>query len=685
MGVIENHFHLLRVDVEQHERSYDFTPYSEIGEAFVAAFANQFHLKIARGGWSRASTISYFYILGNLLTYIRDNVGPESKFRRSLQHNYTAAARKDWQEVLRQWRSQVAERADISRRRKENFIAGVRPFIWALSNAGVIPQLGDVLLGFEFDSSPKRSLAQMTNNAMTESELSIRLRKINKDVTAEEIPGAIDYFKALASESEISQLNNESIPNQVLMLLDVRLAELRRCAEADLVTEFSKVETGRSLVAQSDLSGRELSARVDFCESPVEIRRLFPAGDTGLARLLAYYMAEYGGVRHHYYDSTSDGRNIGRWFYEAEQAHGGSRSVSSHLSASRRLLTAAQVILLHDTAMNVESCRTLRRDCVGPPRGGVQKLNWLKRRARGYENQYEFLPVNDGVNKVSAVKTVEMVRTATEVLASNAEHAGPHDTFLFLSADGSTRNSNLGNRIRLAVNATFLKNFKAFLSDHERLAGLAHSMTQDAIRPSLLLREALRTRSIAAVRKLGKHRSTTTSFKYVHRLPMQIAGNASIQLFMQSLQVLATQGIEGICQKAGISVEKYEALKSELVETGLGVYCTDPLAGVQKNEGYGKGVMCGAVDKCLTCQNVSRYVFATAENVAHLLMWRRHLLGERERMLSERPERWVDVWEPWLVFIDVALEKLQAGQFKKTYSEAEVLAETRESVFPELW
>ena len=84
-----------------------------------------------------------------------------------------------------------------------------------------------------------------------------------------------------------------------------------------------------------------------------------------------------------------------------------------------------------------------------------------------------------------------------------------------------------------------------------------------------------------------------------------------------------------------------------------------------------------------------RFVVATVSNLTDLILFHRHLQMNRTEFEATRPTRWLEVWLPWLVFSEVALEKAQRGGTAATYLEARRDADTRIASgtvnFPPLW
>ena len=169
MGANQGKFGELNVWSEAHARPYDFTPFEAVGKDFVRILAQEFKIKCETTEWAASSASSTFSDMSSFLSFLL-RYPSGSALRQKLAEN-CANDKKDWNTAILSWRSEIAENPDLKARSKDNKVSRFRPFMKRLADKGVIPQLGDVVRGFDYDSSPKRSLAQVTNGAISDAEL----------------------------------------------------------------------------------------------------------------------------------------------------------------------------------------------------------------------------------------------------------------------------------------------------------------------------------------------------------------------------------------------------------------------------------------------------------------------------------------------------------------------------------
>jgi hypothetical protein len=216
------------------------------------------------------------------------------------------------------------------------------------------------------------------------------------------------------------------------------------------------------------------------------------------------------------------------------------------------------------------------------------------------------------------------------------------------------------------------KRFKSFLLQHEQLRGF--SFTLDMIRPSVLLQIAHENDgNLLAAQFNASHASFSTTSGYTDKYPTRVIYERQIREFQQLFQVVAIADIASAPRKLGISTGQFRALFGEANRTGLGVACLNPKAGFQP--GTVQGQDCDKLELCSGCS--LRFVVATVPNVTDLILFNYRLEVSRPEMEATRPERWAEVWLPWLIFSEVALDKMSRGPEAAIYLEAKAAADVR--------
>lgn len=667
----------LQVWVDHHGRSYDFSEFQNFGK-FAVAVAGAFGVIARRQPLKTTSSVFPRFI--SLLRFIHKDDRAAS-LRDQLEREFERAEPELWIAALLEWRSTVAV-SDVSNRTKDNTVSYIRPLLRHLADHGVIPQIGNVLIGFSYDPNPKRSLGDVTSGLIQDRDIQSDGESAQSSFIEDQIESQSVLSIASDLSRKVDQTDHDKIPGLVLSLLKTRLSAIRYAAESELLVEYKNWKHGQSLIENCDLDARELLEQYLQCKSGKDLRIFFPNSEIGLARLLSLYKNNFEGIRPSY--SESQGRGLS----EIENQFGGADCVYSFLHASRKFINSVLVIVLIDTACNVESARTLTRDCMSPWIDSEINIRMYKRRAGPHSIQNYKVPRRLAGTRVGVVDAIEWTKEATEQLATfSKENDEPRfANFLFLCASRAARTKNTNELVRLATGRTFLGQFNEF---KERIGSESSefltTIRLKTFRPALLLKEALETKSIVAVQNRAKHSSTAMAFKYVRSIPLSIQGRDSIRRFMEALQVLTTIEIQHVCELLNIDKDSYESVKKSLWDTGLGVYCKNPMEGLQRSEGFGPGKQCGAIDKCIECKNCLPIIVASPSNIAHLVVWKRHLEAQKKQFPESRADRWNEVWEPWLVFAKTALEKVSSPLYRSAYAQALAIAEASCDVFPDLW
>jgi hypothetical protein len=270
------------------------------------------------------------------------------------------------------------------------------------------------------------------------------------------------------------------------------------------------------------------------------------------------------------------------------------------------------------------------------------------------------LPTKDPAHDVGSIEAVKAYQEISQQLRGCASATVAESLFIYLRQSGS-------------VDVVDIRRwgdwFRMFCDRHEKLKTLG--IRSNMLRTSVLLQDAYdRETGIFAASARADHSSLSTSMGYVARYPTRVIWERTIRDFQNLYQAVPVYNIDGAAQKLGLTTEQAWKLFTEACRTGLGVLCLDPKSGVQP--GSEKGIDCTQLQNCHGCPN--RMVIATVENLKDLILWNRHLERHREKWERERPERWLKVWLPWLVFTQVIAEQSSRGRTLKEFRRAETLA-----------
>ena len=181
------------------------------------------------------------------------------------------------------------------------------------------------------------------------------------------------------------------------------------------------------------------------------------------------------------------------------------------------------------------------------------------------------------------------------------------------------------------------------------------------------------------------HGALSTTSLYANKPSLRLVYERLMREFQQLFQVVSISDIDGAALRLQMKKSQYQRLLKTAHRTGLGVACLNPKAGYQPETIKGKD--CVTLEKCPSCP--LRFVIATVPNITDLILFYHHLRASRPEFEATRPQRWVQTWLPWLVFAEVALEKVQRGPSAAIYMRAKMAAEGRigsgTANFPPLW
>lgn len=538
---------------------------------------------------------------------------------------------------------------------------------------------------------PKLSLAEVSSSKIAEDELGALVEpliaeRFSKDEIIEVT--RLDFLKALVDEGFQVTSSREDHVRHIGDLNRKRLADLRRCAEDELLECWAIYQRGQKLLVECDLSYKEdieplvyewlrLSEKTrGRAIGKARLARLIfdeaEDSDTKIARYLCLCEGRWDG-----FVPTSSGWELSYFNQRAFlEINGGRRLIASMMQPHRNAYFATMVILLIDTGANVELVRTLPYPCLADRNDPNEKIvgGWKPRAKNDFIQTV--IKVNDG-NRVSSVNAIEMMEEMTSRLRRMALKGptGPYENPAFREVKsvgtGAPHNhlfiarGKPGMPMRVPDTATRVTNFKRFLSRHPDLEHLPLKM--EHIRSSVLLDVTIRKEGrLVAAQSLADHKSRETTSGYVHKYVQKVLLERSIRKFQTLLEAVLIADISEGHTKLGISKEDFvEALK-EAHRTGLGIMCLKPTAGIQK--GTIEGSLCDKLENCPSCK--SMFIPAIQENIQDMILFNRYLKVKREELENLSPCDWEEIWLPYMVLTDEALARMEKGETSDVYQRA---------------
>lgn len=662
----------LRPYIPQHSVSFDFTPFATVGKTFVTAVARAFAVRA--GGIGRSATKSDYYTIGMLLGWIQANSESFPAFRHKLLTDYKSILVDEWELVLNTWRDELVNGEHRLRETTRSRIIRVaNVLVETFVDARIMRPISRLapIKHSSKKATPKKCLAEVSQCPSLAS---------TKD------PFPYGPGKNPLSDNPSPEDLNESIKGRaddhiqdIVRVNEKRLGDLRRCAEQELKQWSKHFQEGQRLLGLCDMSFPEIRRILHTQYKNNVFRRyalskLFPKDlpDIALSRYLTYILYEHGGLLPFGRKTRLSSFHI--YFCKRRGRQEGIDKVRAYLIPHPMAGNAVRVIFLVDTGANLAVCNSLDRDCLSDSDvRGHKAIAGFKDRARGKLIVSE-LPINDIRHEISCVQALTAYQEMSKLLVELAPSILKERLFLGASEFG----------IKAVSYSSAGKQFKAFLSRHDEFQGL--DLQADLIRPTVLFQTFYENEgNLVAANALADHGALSTTSLYANKPSLRLVYERLTREFQQLFQVVSISDIDGAALRLQMKKSQYQRLLKTAHRTGLGVACLNPKAGYQPETIKGKD--CVTLEKCPSCP--LRFVVATVPNITDLILFYHHLRASRPEFEATRPQRWVQTWLPWLVFAEVALEKVQRGPAAAIYVSAKVAAEVRISTgtgnFPPLW
>lgn len=656
----------------------DGRPYLALGESFVESY-----VKLAAGLASEAGvedTIEdYRETARKFLEYLRHekNEGRHSVLFSQLNSGPAdAIAQGTWEALLHEWREVEREKASRSggERKLKTADDEVRRLksIWAhlAQNDLVVPVH---LPGFKgshrkSQTNPRPSLAQLFSPELVEGAVKSLVTKFDKSDTAQ----ARQFIRALCQDvgaKAVAAMTSTELANAAIELNDRRLAVIRECAESDFLKWKERWRRGQALLMSGGLTAAEVLAHFDAVTTMAGERQqsyntLFtrPEPEVALANTLKLIFAENRGR------VIGVGVNSGRHDWLAKK-YGGRQTLQAYLHPHIEAVTALYLVLLVDSGANVEVVRDTPFDCLGALDGkGQQHVKFGRKLRAGGKQISDYLCIAPQAGQ--KVSSLQALREYIEMSAGMRELAAEDVAArLLLTWDtGGVVGAAKGYRLREQVDK--------FVERHwERLQ---FRFTASSIRVSVLMGvHNHHPAGLQAAKERADHADDATTLdNYTGKMPNELLWNGMIREYVDRLQAMAVVTVDEAAVKLGMSQEQFDWLVSEGARTGLGIASLDPLAGVKPETREG--------DECDSGQCPSdhlRWVVATAESVADMILLNQHLNRQQSELAGEDMFAWEQCWLPTLAFTEVALRKLASGETADILAQARVLVAQRKDTY----
>jgi len=662
-------------EVPQHGRSYDFSEFQCLGASFLSQFTVDCEAIFRHKSATDAKKV--YNVTKSLFRYLvtLDGGDHNSLFLTQLRSaQYRTIDSLVWEQILYSWRDFQRDglKANATQRKLLTAHQNVKllgRFWEGLASRGLVPAV--TLKGFlnakkRSNSTPRKSLAQLTASEVgSNANVQAAVAKISKFFGESDQRQVAEFICALCTQlpaQTVRDLSTDELVREISELNAQRLKLLRTCAEHEFLKWRAHWEAGQAAIGEASHSGSEL---VDLLDSPFRLNserranasKLIMGGDpvVSLGNSLNLIIEAYGGLI-----SGVHGR-----YHHIKRRFGGGASIDAYIHPHPHASVAIWTMLQIDTAANCEVVREMPFNCFEACNDPAFRRVVFARKGRAndriIENDLPIVPTDGQV--ISSVAALLEYRQMTNIYRERAS-ADVRDSMFLMVIKGE---------ILPADERKMRDWFKSFVKAQVSLKGL--EILPAFLRPSVLMETQYRSpEGVIVAQVVADHVSaTTTETSYTGRVPARLQYAQSIRTFQNRYQAVVIASITDSAKKLGISNDEFHRILSDAARTGLGVACLNPFAGVQP--GTRAGDQCTKFESCCGC--AMRWVVATVENVADLILFHEHLSASEQAAIASDPERWEHKWLPWLVFAEIALKKLSQGETARVHAEAIELAATR--------
>lgn len=416
----------------------------------------------------------------------------------------------------------------------------------------------------------------------------------------------------------------------------------------------SAYRRGRDLIAQARLDTEAFEEKYfGGSLNAFDRRRLlndsFPAGteiaeaDIGLSNFLLYLDRQHGGIPPSANSETQS--KYGQFFSKRYLKYGGLQTIAPLLHPNAEAVGAVLTLYLIESGSNISVGRTLDNACLEPSDvEGHRRITGLKARAQGKPI------IVDLPDTSPAVLSIEWL---TETGQAVRAKSGPDADRLFVA--------RIDSRNQLLTSHWYTNHFKRFVACIDELRDLP--LLPSMIRSTVLLEAALSNDGrLRLGLAFGQH-SEHVGQGYQQKWPTRLLYDENIRRFNSEFETLVLSSIDESAKKLRLDAGEFERRLENLQNTGLGTFCKG--RGVRPNR---DGSRC-QIDCWNECPNL--VLLAEINAFAVLQLWQASLRAAQPDWERDRPERWDEVWLPWLCFTDVVEEKASRGPLLKIWRAAQ--------------
>ena len=457
--------------------------------------------------------------------------------------------------------------------------------------------------------------------------------------------------------AEVDELNIERLKALRSVMVEELKAEYYQFLEGGRLLEVSVPYTSQEIRSIFDQeSGQYRNIAFDWVKADDE-----PTKEIALSCLLKWIKENYSGLVR----STAFQHVVQKLIWKL----GGQKHVTKYLEGTLDALLPAHTIVLIDTAFNVQTCDDLAvNPFVGGVQSGVRKIETISARKRRAAGKIVEATVEGGVaelrvsHKTSSLSTIEVLKIWQEMSAPIRERVHDKKTKELLWIIPSGRN-NLGF-VSLYHTSRFdywWRSFLSRISSHPILGGI--EFQRRMIRPTILQISASKNKlSHIIPQVLANHGSAGTTYRYLSSDWFKKRLADQIREFQNLFEASFSSDMKEFALKLGIPAEELSRRRSLAEETGFGFVCASkrPARNLSRD--------CMDIERCASC-DFRRFV-PTRTALESLWLTNRSLKEQEEGFRAQNPDRWLEIWLPYLALTDALIGRLKQSRYNKAFKDA---------------
>ncbi len=663
---------------EKHGRIFSFDEFTvSLGLRFIERLGTAFHHSVQQVVEARG----IYYKLRNFLRWLVEHEQQFAEIISSLRNCRTQDAVQFERMALRYQQDVIANpanRTGLNNRQPKLQLK----IIETLGECGIFPliKIPNIKRSRPGRRGARPSMVEAGNvSDATHTILEIhRDAAIYRNIHFEPNNETVAFANALAMERRRRTDLPDSLPEAIKVLCEERLSDVRAVAASAYTRWSSAYFEGRRLIEEALHSPAEIMEALNAALASSKLRALgavsskyFPKADrdASLRNVLALIDGSFSCVCPHTHNDK-----WGQFWSHVYSNIGGCGFVQQHLAPTCEAVVAGFTLYLAESGANMAVAINCESNALRPSEvPNHTHIASIKKRA-AYKPIIYDLPNEHYDGKLSAVAALKLIRDATKPLRNH--ESAKWDRIALYPRSGT---------VHTIEEWQVRDYFKKIVSKSETLREF--KLVPSMIRPTVLLAVQLSNPGdLSAAQRIAQHESDTTTFGYVNKLPYRIILEEKIRKFSTTIEVVLSHNLTDAATKLALTPDNWEDVKKHARATGLGVFCSNSLAGAQAD--YPRGTSCLAVDRCLACQMI--VVVAEPHAIADMMIWQKALNIAADQWLEERYARWTEVWVPWQAFFQVVLEeKMARGELLAVKVEAkeivEKLMQSPEFQLPEPW